>query len=188
MPTMEGKARVSTLYGDRCGEIARKNSCVRARRLWLDGEENRRRLGDKRLGEGGEAASQSEARGKEVGWCSRGEGWGMMFGAVWCVCVWGGGGARAQATLAARSWCLSVPGTTTKKLLENINYACGSVLADCRAIQEDCPCYSTDVIKMANYAMNAYYYGAGHEEINCYFNASGLIVYSDPSYEDCIYP
>ncbi|KAG6492252.1 hypothetical protein ZIOFF_047204 [Zingiber officinale] len=179
MPTMEGKARVSTLYGDRCGEIARKNSRVRARRLWLDGEENRRQLGEKRLGKGGEAASQSEARGKEVGWCSQGEGSRMMF--------WGGR-ARAQATLAVRSWCLSVPGTTTKKLLENINYACGSVLADCRAIQEDCPCYSTDVIKMANYAMNAYYYGAGHEEINCYFNGSGLIIYSDPSYEDCIYP
>ncbi|KAG6491953.1 hypothetical protein ZIOFF_046894 [Zingiber officinale] len=84
------------------------------------------------------------------------------------------------ATLAARPWCLSKPGTTTEKLIANINYACRSGLADCRAIQKDGPCYSTDIIKVANYAMNAYYYGAGHRDTNCYFNGSGLIVYDDP--------
>ncbi|XP_042415017.1 glucan endo-1,3-beta-D-glucosidase-like [Zingiber officinale] len=92
------------------------------------------------------------------------------------------------AALAARSWCLSMPGTTTEKLVANINYACGSGLADCRAIQEGGPCYSTDIIKVANYAMNVYYYSAGHEDFNCYFDGSGRIVYDDPSYEGCVYP
>ncbi|KAG6521340.1 hypothetical protein ZIOFF_018455 [Zingiber officinale] len=77
---------------------------------------------------------------------------------------------------------------TTEKLMVNINYACKRSLAYYKAIQEDDPCYSMDVIKMANYAMNAYYYGAGHKEINCYFDGSGLIVHHDPSYEDYIYP
>ncbi|XP_042411462.1 glucan endo-1,3-beta-D-glucosidase-like [Zingiber officinale] len=96
--------------------------------------------------------------------------------------------ALAAMISATRSWCVSKPGMTTEKLVENINYACGSGLADCKAIQEDGPCYSTDVIKMASYAMNAYYYGAGHREINCYFDGSALIVHHDPSYDDCIYP
>ncbi|KAG6488882.1 hypothetical protein ZIOFF_050137 [Zingiber officinale] len=74
-----------------------------------------------------------------------------------------------------------MPGTTTEKLVANINYACGSGLADCRAIQEGGPCYSTDIIKVANYAMNAYYYIAGHENFNCYFDGSGRIIYDDPS-------
>ncbi|KAG6488886.1 hypothetical protein ZIOFF_050141 [Zingiber officinale] len=69
-----------------------------------------------------------------------------------------------------------MPGTTTEKLVANINYACGSGLADCRAIQEGGPCYSTDIIKVANYAMNVYYYSAGHEDFNCYFDGSGRIV------------
>ncbi|KAG6488880.1 hypothetical protein ZIOFF_050135 [Zingiber officinale] len=73
-----------------------------------------------------------------------------------------------------------MPGTTTEKLVANINYACGSGLADCKAIQEGGSCYSTDIIKVANYAMNAYYYGAGHEDFNCYFDGSGRIVYDDP--------
>ncbi|KAG6488871.1 hypothetical protein ZIOFF_050125 [Zingiber officinale] len=94
----------------------------------------------------------------------------------------------AATISATRSWCVSKPGMTTEKLVANINYACGSGLADCKSIQEDGPCYSTDVIKMASYAMNAYYYGAGHREINCYFDGSALIVHHDPSYDDCIYP
>ncbi|XP_042409857.1 uncharacterized protein LOC121999216 [Zingiber officinale] len=96
--------------------------------------------------------------------------------------------ALAATISATRSWCVSKPGMTTEKLVANINYACGSGLADCKAIQEDGPCYSTDVIKIASYAMNAYYYGAGHREINCYFDGSALIVQRDPSYDDCIYP
>ncbi|XP_042415010.1 glucan endo-1,3-beta-D-glucosidase-like [Zingiber officinale] len=103
-------------------------------------------------------------------------------------CLMNGKTALAATISATRSWCVSKPGMTTEKLVANINYACGSGLADCKAIQEDGPCYSTDVIKMASYAMNAYYYGAGHREINCYFDGSALIVQRDPSYDDCIYP
>ncbi|KAG6488885.1 hypothetical protein ZIOFF_050140 [Zingiber officinale] len=74
-----------------------------------------------------------------------------------------------------------MPGTTREKLMANIQYACGGGIADCRAIQEDGPCYSTDIIKVANYAMNAYYYATGHEALNCYFDGTGRIVYDDPT-------
>ncbi|XP_042415016.1 glucan endo-1,3-beta-glucosidase-like [Zingiber officinale] len=92
-----------------------------------------------------------------------------------------------KVALAARSWCLSMPGTTREKLMANIQYACGGGIADCRAIQEDGPCYSTDIIKVANYAMNAYYYATGHEALNCYFDGTGRIVYDDPTYDSCVY-
>ncbi|GMH24241.1 hypothetical protein Nepgr_026084 [Nepenthes gracilis] len=85
-----------------------------------------------------------------------------------------------------RTWCVAKPSSNEQTLLANINYACSQV--DCRILRRDCPCFSPDnLISHASVAMNLYYRANGCNKWNCDFRNSGLIVLSDPSYEDCVY-
>ncbi|KAK8579322.1 hypothetical protein V6N13_142530 [Hibiscus sabdariffa] len=85
-----------------------------------------------------------------------------------------------------KTWCTAKPSSDKAALLANINYACSYV--DCQTIQKGSPCfYPNTLINHASVAMNLYYQANGRNVWNCDFTGSGLIVFTDPSYADCIY-
>ncbi|KAG6491994.1 hypothetical protein ZIOFF_046940 [Zingiber officinale] len=85
-------------------------------------------------------------------------------------------------------WCILNLGVPEEAQQANIQYSCGGGIADCSAMQEGGPCWSPDIGRMAAYAMNAYYYAAGHKDINCDFKGTGTIITFDPSDAKCDYP
>ncbi|XP_022137818.1 glucan endo-1,3-beta-D-glucosidase [Momordica charantia] len=86
-----------------------------------------------------------------------------------------------------KTWCVARPSSDKATLLANINYACSQV--DCRIMQKGCPCFYPDnLINGASVAMNLYYHSRGKNQWNCDFRGSALIVITDPSYGNCIYP
>ncbi|KAL2331253.1 hypothetical protein Fmac_018834 [Flemingia macrophylla] len=86
-----------------------------------------------------------------------------------------------------KTWCVAKPSSDQATLLANLNYACSQV--DCRILQRGCPCSSPDnLMNHASIAMNLYYQSRGRNHWNCDFRGSGLVVITDPSYGNCIYP
>ncbi|XP_022982185.1 major pollen allergen Ole e 10-like isoform X1 [Cucurbita maxima] len=86
-----------------------------------------------------------------------------------------------------KTWCVPRPSSDHATLLANIDYACSQV--DCRIMQKGCPCFYPDnLINHASIAMNLYYNSKGKNQWNCDFRGSGLIVITDPSYGNCLYP
>ncbi|KAJ3704339.1 hypothetical protein LUZ61_008044 [Rhynchospora tenuis] len=84
------------------------------------------------------------------------------------------------------TWCVAKPSSDEVALLDNINYACSIV--NCTIFQEGYSCfYPNNSISHASIAMNLYYQSSGRNYWNCYFNSSGLIVSTDPSFGDCVY-
>uniref|UniRef100_A0A5B7BQA7 Putative glucan endo-1,3-beta-D-glucosidase-like n=1 Tax=Davidia involucrata TaxID=16924 RepID=A0A5B7BQA7_DAVIN len=84
------------------------------------------------------------------------------------------------------SWCMAKPSSSNEALLENINYACDIV--DCSIIQNGGPCFYPDsLMNHASVAMNLYYQKEGRNLWNCDFKKSGVVVVTDPSYDDCKY-
>ncbi|XP_020584715.1 glucan endo-1,3-beta-D-glucosidase-like [Phalaenopsis equestris] len=83
-----------------------------------------------------------------------------------------------------QTWCVAKPSNEDATLNGNINYACSQV--DCRILQMDCA-YPDKLISHASIAMNLYYQAMGRNYWNCYFNNSGLIVITDPSFDHCSY-
>ncbi|KAH7294650.1 hypothetical protein KP509_27G011500 [Ceratopteris richardii] len=100
--------------------------------------------------------------------------------------------AQAISTTAdtgQRLWCVAKPATPDKLLQANLNFACGEGGVDCTPLLEGNACYSPDtLISHASYAMNLYYQKHGRNYWNCYFQNTGLVVFTDPSYDNCIYP
>ncbi|URD79878.1 glucan endo-1,3-beta-glucosidase [Musa troglodytarum] len=85
-------------------------------------------------------------------------------------------------------WCVATADASAAELQNNIDYACGSGGADCRAIQNGGACFDPDTLSAhASYAMNAYYQGAGRYDFNCYFGGTGVLTSTDPSYGNCRY-
>ncbi|KAG6491594.1 hypothetical protein ZIOFF_046526 [Zingiber officinale] len=82
----------------------------------------------------------------------------------------------------AGRWCVASADTGEAALQANIDYACGSGVADCKAIQEGGACFSPNtLLAHASYSMNSYYQAAGRHEFNCDFGRTGVITSSDPS-------
>ncbi|KAL5750227.1 hypothetical protein ACOSP7_024830 [Xanthoceras sorbifolium] len=82
-------------------------------------------------------------------------------------------------------WCVPTRGASDAALQANIDYVCGTGV-DCRPIQQGGACFEPNVVRShAAYAMNAYYQANGHQDLNCDFNKTGAIVYSDPSHGAC---
>ncbi|XP_042415807.1 glucan endo-1,3-beta-glucosidase-like [Zingiber officinale] len=89
----------------------------------------------------------------------------------------------------AGRWCVASADTGEAALQANIDYACGSGVADCKAIQEGGACFSPNtLLAHASYSMNSYYQAAGRHEFNCDFGRTGVITSSDPSHGSCSYP
>ncbi|XP_074582926.1 glucan endo-1,3-beta-glucosidase-like [Curcuma longa] len=89
----------------------------------------------------------------------------------------------------ARRWCVAIADTGEAALQANIDYACGSGGADCKAIQEGGECfYPNTLLAHASYSMNSYYQAAGRHDFNCDFGHTGTVTTSDPSHGSCNYP
>ncbi|XP_074319228.1 major pollen allergen Ole e 10 isoform X2 [Silene latifolia] len=85
-----------------------------------------------------------------------------------------------------KTWCIAKPSSDQATLLQNIDYACSQV--DCSVLHKGCPCFSPDnLMNHASIAMNLYYSAKGANQWNCDFRGSGLIVITNPSYENCLY-
>ncbi|KAL0896443.1 hypothetical protein Bca101_080404 [Brassica carinata] len=83
-------------------------------------------------------------------------------------------------------WCISNSITDNDRLLNNINYACSII--DCGIIMEGGSCYVPNTpLNHASVAMNLYYQAQGRHTRDCYFEGSGLITITDPSYGSCKY-
>ncbi|PON33514.1 Glycoside hydrolase [Parasponia andersonii] len=97
--------------------------------------------------------------------------------------------AQAPSTVGSgKNWCVPKTDASDAALQENIDYVC-STKVDCNPIQAGGPCFEPNNVRShASYAMNAYYQDFGPQDYNCDFNHTGLITYTDPSYEACTYP
>ncbi|KAL0739960.1 hypothetical protein Bca4012_081473 [Brassica carinata] len=85
-----------------------------------------------------------------------------------------------------RDWCIANSITDNERLLNNIGYACSII--DCGIIKEGGSCYNPNTtLNHASIAMNLYYQAKGRNKWNCYFDGSGLITITDPSYGSCKY-
>ncbi|KAJ1397154.1 X8 domain [Sesbania bispinosa] len=109
--------------------------------------------------------------------------------------VTAGGGPTSGPTAQAPSgsgeskkWCVPKRDASEAALQANIDYVCSSGI-DCGPIKEGGPCFKPDTVRShAAYAMNAYYQASDHHNFNCDFGHTGIITYTDPSYETCTYP
>ncbi|XP_058101202.1 glucan endo-1,3-beta-D-glucosidase [Magnolia sinica] len=96
-------------------------------------------------------------------------------------------GGTLRIVYGQRTWCVAKPSSDDATLIANINYACSQV--DCTILRKGCPCSYPDIlINHASVAMNLYYQSRGRNSWNCNFKNSALIVVTDPSYGNCIYP
>ncbi|KAL0443036.1 UNVERIFIED_CONTAM: Glucan endo-1,3-beta-glucosidase 13 [Sesamum latifolium] len=82
-------------------------------------------------------------------------------------------------------YCVADEQTPEDQLLAAMNWACGNG-ADCRAIQENQPCYLPNTARdHASYAFNSYYQNMKHKGGSCYFNAAAVLTGLNPSHEPC---
>ncbi|KAF8087062.1 hypothetical protein N665_0600s0011 [Sinapis alba] len=81
-------------------------------------------------------------------------------------------------------WCIANSIMDNDRLLNNINYACSKI--DCGIILKGGSCYDPNTpLNHASVAMNLYYQAQGRHKRDCYFEGSGLITITDPSYGSC---
>ncbi|XP_068665859.1 glucan endo-1,3-beta-D-glucosidase-like [Aristolochia californica] len=96
-------------------------------------------------------------------------------------------GWTSKFVQATKTWCVAKPSSDDSTLLANINWACSQV--DCSVIQKGFNCfYPNSLINHASVSMNLYYQTRGRKPWNCVFKDSALVVMTDPSYGNCIYP
>lgn len=98
----------------------------------------------------------------------------------------GGGATSAPAPESDKRWCVPRTGSGDAALQANINWVCGNVGVDCTPIQAGGACFDPNTIRShAAYVMNAYYQANGHQDFNCDFSSTGVVVEADPSYGEC---
>ncbi|KAJ7968892.1 Glucan endo-1,3-beta-glucosidase [Quillaja saponaria] len=80
-------------------------------------------------------------------------------------------------------WCVAKPTTEKDMLQAIIDFACSHV--DCSSTKPGGGCLSpTTAVNHASVAMNLYYQAFG----DCDFKGTGVIVMSNPGYDNCKYP
>eukprot|EP00261_Vitis_vinifera_P017654 XP_010647425.2 PREDICTED: PLASMODESMATA CALLOSE-BINDING PROTEIN 1-like [Vitis vinifera] len=88
-------------------------------------------------------------------------------------------------------WCVARPDAPEAELQKGMDYAC-QFGQTCSHLRPGESCYLPNTVKdHASYAYNSYYqtHKFGPEGGKaCYFNGTGMYVYSDPSYDGCVYP
>ncbi|KAH7430153.1 hypothetical protein KP509_09G086200 [Ceratopteris richardii] len=88
----------------------------------------------------------------------------------------------------SKVWCIAKPSSDEQTLMANIAYACEEGGIDCAPIQPGGPCFSPrNLIGHASVVMNMYYQKNQRNWWTCHFNNSGILVFTDPSFGDCIY-
>ncbi|XP_021720851.1 glucan endo-1,3-beta-glucosidase-like isoform X2 [Chenopodium quinoa] len=99
----------------------------------------------------------------------------------------GGPTTAPSPTESGGKWCVAKPDATDDKLQGNLDYVC-SLGIDCKPIQDGGPCFDPNTVRShASYAMNAYYHINGQQDSDCFFDGTGVVTSSDPSYEACQY-
>ncbi|KAL4336151.1 hypothetical protein GQ457_07G040180 [Hibiscus cannabinus] len=89
---------------------------------------------------------------------------------------------------SGRSWCIASSQASKPALQNALDWACGPGKTDCSAIQPDGQCFVPDnLVSHASFAFNNYYQKHGLTDEACSFGGTGIKVYSDPSYGNCIY-
>ncbi|OVA16503.1 Glycoside hydrolase [Macleaya cordata] len=89
---------------------------------------------------------------------------------------------------SGKMWCVPKPDVSDEELQKNIDYVCSLGSVDCTPIQDNGNCFTPNTIRShAAFAMNAYYQTFGHQDFNCDFGGTGLIITSDPSTDTCTY-
>ncbi|KAK9696937.1 hypothetical protein RND81_08G005800 [Saponaria officinalis] len=87
-----------------------------------------------------------------------------------------------------KAWCVAKPSTSDGDLRSNIEFVCQQQGFRCNIIQEGGQCYTPNtLINHASVVMNLYFQKYGHFDHSCSFLGTGLIVLTDPSYENCLY-
>ncbi|XP_077211499.1 glucan endo-1,3-beta-D-glucosidase-like [Tasmannia lanceolata] len=110
-----------------------------------------------------------------------------MLSFVLLLCFSSGTTRLANGQVAQKTWCVAKPSLDDTALQNNLNYVCSEI--DCSVFRMGGSCYSPDFkISHASIAMNLYYQTNKRHTWNCHFNNSGLIVLTDPSYDNCNYP
>ncbi|XP_075635563.1 glucan endo-1,3-beta-glucosidase isoform X1 [Castanea sativa] len=98
-----------------------------------------------------------------------------------------GGVPEGNTTTSTSTWCVPKSDASDEALQANIDYVC-STAVDCKPIQDGGPCFNPNTVRShASYAMNAYYQTSGRHQFDCDFNNTGVISYTNPSYEACTY-
>ncbi|PNY14663.1 glucan endo-1,3-beta-glucosidase-like protein [Trifolium pratense] len=98
------------------------------------------------------------------------------------------GPAESPESSNSKKWCVPKMNVSEKALQANIDYVCSNGI-DCGPIKNNGTCFKPNSLRShAAYAMNAYYQKSGHHDSDCDFGHTGVITYTDPSYETCKYP
>ncbi|XP_019447872.1 PREDICTED: major pollen allergen Ole e 10-like [Lupinus angustifolius] len=93
----------------------------------------------------------------------------------------------AEGEVEQETWCIARYTSNDAQLNNNIFYACND-LKDCMMIQEGGSCFNpNNLLGHASAAMNQYYANNGRNPWNCDFSGTGLILITDPSYENCTF-
>lgn len=80
------------------------------------------------------------------------------------------------------TWCVAHAGVSQIDLQNALDWACGLGMTDCRAIQEDGPCFHPDtLVSHASFAFNSYYQQNGNSDIACNFGGTAVLTKNNPS-------
>ncbi|KAG7971160.1 hypothetical protein I3843_07G122000 [Carya illinoinensis] len=90
---------------------------------------------------------------------------------------------------SSNTWCIAKPSIDNERLQHNVEYSCAQAHVNCSSIQVGGSCFHpNNVNSHASVVMNLFYQTAGKHRWNCHFNATGLIVFVNPSFGNCHYP
>lgn len=84
--------------------------------------------------------------------------------------------------LDGTTWCVALAGVSQADLQNALDWACGLGMADCKAIQNDGPCFQPDtLVSHASFAFNSYYQTNGNSDIACNFGGTASLTKQNPS-------
>ncbi|XP_044498234.1 cell wall protein RTB1-like [Mangifera indica] len=90
--------------------------------------------------------------------------------------------------IRGQSWCMARSGAPETQLQSALDYACGIGGADCSLIQQGGSCYNPNTLQNhASFAFNNFYQ-KNPVATSCDFGGTAVIVSTNPSYGNCVYP
>lgn len=83
-----------------------------------------------------------------------------------------------------KQWCIANEKFPAEDLQKHLDWACSSGVANCKAIQENQPCYLPNTVKdHASYAFNSYWQNSKKQGATCDFHGAAVLTEKDPSKE-----
>ncbi|XP_022638423.1 glucan endo-1,3-beta-glucosidase-like [Vigna radiata var. radiata] len=97
--------------------------------------------------------------------------------------------SSSSSSSSKKKWCVPKGDASEAALQANIDFVCKSSGIECGAIDDGGKCFKPNTVRShAAYAMNAYYQASGGNDLDCDFNNTGLITYTDRSSQECKSP